>query len=258
MNEILDDERLTSLIRRAYHDVHLARPLPEAAPAAGGWRGSRLAFAVAAAVLVVIVGAFLAGGRGGEGAQHLPQPAAPSPTPSTVVGGKPPRPTSTATTDDGKCADYARPATLPPLRFATTAGNLSDAGYLGTPQPGGKIKIRVYASEHDAVFCWLYADQVTVDGSATAVQEPAFPVGELSYVAFAEGHVLTQVAFGRAPAGTTKVELFAPGGAPMTATLDGEWYLITRTGDQADRLSEVTKVVAHTPTGDRTLPVRHG
>lgn len=251
----LDDERLADLIREAHRDTHLAVPLARVTAARVRRRALPLLLvataAVAALVTVVVLGAawVLLGGAA------LPvEPAVP--TESAMPAGKPPRPSSSATTAQGRCADYAVPelaqvglTELPPLRFEVE------------PVPG-RLRLLVYADDRGSTACWLGAEQHSVQvgvSDLTTAMRPSFPPGRLSNASSAYGtEPAAAYTFGRAPAGVTRVEVHFPGGVVREATVDGEWYLLTGAGEESHDFSEITKIVAFAPDGRTELPVEHG
>ncbi len=209
-NDILD-EQLFEVVRGAYRDVHLQVPLADIQRRhrrASQWillpGRMRLVFAATVAVTVVTVGSWLLIGRtaGGGG----PMPASPLPSTSEQAPGKPPRPSSSSTTDAGRCMDYVRAElnaahrdgqAVPPLRL--TLGE-------------GQTRLLIFADDRVAITCWLSGDTFAVQGSPTAVNANAYPAGQLSYSSEDSGHEWGGVAFGRAPAGTTKVTISFPSG----------------------------------------------
>jgi hypothetical protein len=176
-NEDIFDEQLFEAVRGAYRDVHLRVALadiqrrghrtPQWIFAPGRMR---LAFAAAAAVTVMTVGSWLLLGRSeGDGGQV---PASPLPSTSEQVPGKPTRPTSSSTTDAGRCTDYVQAAldasqhggqAMPPLRL--TLGQ-------------GQTRLLIYADDSIAITCWLSGD--ARPGSPTAVNANAHLAGQLS------------------------------------------------------------------------------
>jgi hypothetical protein len=251
----MTDERLFDAIRDAYRDVQLAVPLADIQHGARRrWTRvvvpvrSRVVLAAAAAVTVVAVGVWaLVAQRPGGGAQT---PGHPAPSASIAGTGKPPRPTSSATSAAGRCADYVQAElagsgrATPPLRLTFTHG---------------ETRLLVYVTDTFAVTCWLSEDLFTVGGSATAVNDLAHPPGQLSYSSEDSGHGWGGVAFGRVPAGTSQVTISFPTGPAVQATVVGEWYgYLAPPGADSDRLTTATKVTAVTPTGNLTRQVRHG
>ena len=257
-NEDIFDEQLFEAVRGAYRDVHLRVPLadiqrrgrrtPQWILAPGRMR---LACAAAAAVTVVIVGSWLLLGQGeGRGGQ---MPASPLPSTSEQTQGKPARPTSSSTTDAGRCTDYVLAEldasqhsgqAVPPLRL--TLGE-------------GQTRLLIYADDSIAITCWLSGDTFAVQGSPTAVNANAYPAGQLSYSSEDSGHDWGGVAFGRAPAGTTKVTISFPSGPDAVATISGEWFAyFAPPGPDNNRLADATKVTAATPTGDLSQLIQHG
>ncbi|MEU8075575.1 hypothetical protein AB0B31_08990 [Catellatospora citrea] len=248
----LDDERLADLVRAAHRDTHLAVPLARIIGARPRPRPvAVLALAMGVLVGVVLLGAaflLLAAPRSPE------EPAVPPP--SASAHGKPPRPTSSATTAQGRCTDYAAGelaqaglTELPPLRFEVE------------PVPG-RLRLLMYADDSGSTACWLgaehYAVQVGVS-DLTTVMRPSHPPGRLSNASSAFGsEPAAAYTFGRVPAGATRVEVHFPGGVVREAQLDGEWYLLTGAGRQSYDFSEITKIVAVTPDGPQELPIQHG
>ena len=121
----------------------------------------RLVFAAVVAVMVVTVGSWLLIGRNDGGDGQVP--ASPLPSTSEQPQGKPPRPTSSSTTDAGRCMDYVRAeldasqqsgVAVPPLRL--TLGE-------------GQTRLLIFADDTVAITCWLADDAFAVQGSPTAV-----------------------------------------------------------------------------------------
>ncbi|GAA1639837.1 hypothetical protein ACFQY4_13620 [Catellatospora bangladeshensis] len=247
-----DDTHLADLIREAHRDTHLAVPLSRII-AARPRRRVGLAVAAAAAVLVCVVLFGMAWVLLGGQPIGL-QPALPSPSASPP--GKPPRPSSSATTALGRCADFARPelaaegmTELPPLRFEREV----------VP---AELRLLIYADDERNVACWLGAEQHSVEidqSNLTTDMDPAHPPGRLSNVSANWGsNPAAAYTFGRVPEGTTRVEVHFPGGTVRQATLENGWYLLTGTGEDSYAFSEITKIVAVTPGGRQELPVLHG
>jgi hypothetical protein len=206
---------------------------------------------VTAAVLVclVLVGTawLLAGGR-----PLGLEPAVPSV--SAAPPGKPPRPFSSATTNLGRCADYARPeldraglSALPPLRWDLRQGGLN---------------LLMFADERHTVACWLGQDRFAVDvdvSNLTTDMNPVHPPGRLSNVSAAWAYEpAAAYTFGRVPDGTTRVEVHLPGGQVREAGLGSGWYLLLAMGEDAYAFAEITKIVAVLPGGRQELAVLHG
>lgn len=247
-----DDGRLADLIREAHRDTHLAVPLSRIT-APRPHRPLRLVVVAAAAVLVCVVllgTAWLLLGGQPIGLQ----PALPAP--SAAPTGKPPRPSSSAATALGRCADLAVPelaaagmTELPALRFEREV------------VPGG-LRLLVFADEERNVACWLAAEQHSVDvdqSNLTTDMDPAHPPGRLSNVSASWGSdPAAAYTFGRVPDGTARVEVHFPGGVVREADLARGWYLLTGAGEDSDAFSEITKIVAITSDGRQELPVRHG
>jgi len=252
------DEQLFEAVHGAYRDVHMRVPLadiqqrgrrsPQWIFAPGRMR---LALAAAVAVTVVAVGSslLLGGGEGGSGQM----PASPLPSTSGQTQGKPARPTSSSTTDAGRCADYVLAEldasqhggqVVPPLRL--TLGK-------------GQTRLFIYADDSIAITCWLSGDTFAVQGSPTAVNANAYPPGQLSYRSEDSGHNWGGVAFGRVPADTTKVTISFPSGPDALATISSDWFAyFAPPGPDNDRLADATKVTAATPTGDVSQLIQHG
>jgi len=256
-NENTFDEQLLAAVRDAYRDVHLRVPLADIQRRGRRapqwiWSPSRLqlVFAAAVAVTVLTLGSWLLLGRTGGGGRL---PAGPLPSTSEQAQGKPGRPTSSATTDAGRCADYIQAElnasqrdgqATPPLRLA-----LGD----------GQTRLLIFADDSVAITCWLSGDTFAVQGSQTAVNATAYPAGQLSYSSEDSGHDWGGVAFGRAPAGTTKVTVSFPSGPDAVATISGEWFAyFAPPGPDNVRLADATKVTAVTPAGDVSRPIQHG
>lgn len=200
------------------------------------------------AVLVLaatVSGVFWLGGGGP--AQTGDEPS-PSGSPVISFSGKPPRPSTNALDDEGRCRDIAMQEdpslmALPPLRFE-----------VGNP----RLRLRVYGDQARSLVCWATPERVDIDGPTMNVDAPV--VGGLSYVSLGQGTGPAAVAFGRMPAGTTKVELTHPNpGGPLAAQLGEGWwiYWVPDTSTAVD-LSEVIKVTAYTPTGTQSIPIQHG
>lgn len=247
-----DDERLAELVRAAHRDTHLTVPLARII----GARPRLRPFAVLALAMGVVVGVVLLGSA------FLLLAAPPSheepalPRPSASAQGKPPRPTSSATTARGRCADYAVAelaqsglTELPPLRFEVE------------PVPG-QLRLLMYADDSGSTACWLGAEQHSVQvgvSDLTIAMRPSHPPGRLSNASSAFGsEPAAAYTFGRAPEGVTRVEVHFPGGVVREAQVDGEWYLLTGAGQESYDFSEITKIVAVTPDGARELPIQHG
>jgi hypothetical protein len=173
-----------------------------------------------------------------------------------VPAGKPPRPSSSATTPRGRCADFAAPelaqeglTELPPLRFEVE------------PVPG-RLRLLVYADDSGSTACRLGEEQHSVQVGAsdlTTAMRPSFPPGGLSNASSAFGSdPAAAYTLGRAPVGVTRVEVHFPGGVVRDAQVDGEWYLLTGAGQESYDFAEITKIVAVTPDGRKELPVEHG
>jgi hypothetical protein len=117
----------------------------------------------------------------------------------------------------------------------------------------------IYAADDIAMACWLSGDVVVVQGSPTAVNAQRYPAGKLSYSSMDSGPGLGGVAFGRVPAGTTKVTISFPTGPDAVATVVGEWFgYFAPPGPDNDRLAMATKVTAVTPTGSLSQHINHG
>ncbi|HET8684580.1 MAG TPA: hypothetical protein VFM54_22325 [Micromonosporaceae bacterium] len=257
----LSDDRLRELVVQAYREVRLPVALSTIESAARRRPRHRLLAlaATAVAVVAVAVGAStLLPGQVGPG----PQPGGtPTAGPSSPDGGKPPRPTSTATTAAGRCAGYALPelrqtesvlpedrAELPPLRFQLTLIE-------------SRLSLLLYAEERVQVACWLTPESgtVSVNSSNLTTNRPAHPAGQLSNSASAHGgDPVAAYSFGRVPAGTTRVEVYFPDGSKVPAQLANGWYVAWATGEAAHRFSDITKVVAYTPNETYTQAVEHG
>ena len=255
-NNDVFDEQLFDLLSRAYLDVRLRVPLADIQrrQRAPQWilapSRMRLVFAAAVAVMVVTIGSWLLIGRSDGGGGQVP--ASPVPSTSEHAQGKPPRPTSSSTTDAGRCTDLVRGEldasqrsghTIPPLRLTLGAS---------------ETRLLVFADDSEAITCWLSGDTFAVQGSPTAVNAKVYPAGQLSYSSEDSGHDWGGVAFGRAPAGTTKVTISFPSGPDVEATISGEWFgYFAAPGPDNNRLAEATTVTAATPTGDLRHPIRH-
>jgi hypothetical protein len=256
-NEDLFGEELFDAVRGAYRDVHLRAPLADIqrrGRRAPQWilapGRMRLVFAAAAAVTVVTVCSWLLLGRADGGGSQIP--ASPLPSTSEQAQGKPDRPTSSSTTDAGRCTDYVRAElgsqpggrATPPLRL--TLGE-------------GQTRLLIFADDGGAITCWLSGDTFAVRGSPTAVNANAYPAGQLSYSSEDSGHDWGGVAFGRAPAGTTEVTISFPSGPDAVATISGEWFAyFAPPGPDNNRLADATEVTAATPAGAMSQAIQHG
>jgi len=257
----LSDDRMRELVVQAYREVHLPVALSTIESAARRRPRHRvlvLAAAAAAVVTVAVAASVLLPGWVDPGPQLGGTPAA---VPSPPGSGKPPRPTSTATTAAGRCADYALPelrqtesvpledrAELPPLRFELT---------LVEPQ----LSLLLYAEERVQVACWLTPESgtVAVNSSNLTTNQPVYPAGQLSNSASAYGgEPVAAYSFGRVPDGTNRVEIYFPDGSKVPAQLAHGWYVAWATGAAAHRFSAITKVMAYTPTLTYVLEVMHG
>src|SRR5262245_60488515 len=140
-------------------------------------------------------------------------------TAAAGAGNKPPRPTSTATTDEGRCQDYGKAA----LAADANAGGVALPS-LRLSLAQGQVRLLVYADQSLAVTCWINGDQVhaSVGRNATAVNGETYPAGQLSYSSEDSGYGWGGAAFGRVPAGTTRVAISFPTGADQLATIAGE------------------------------------
>jgi len=243
----LSDERLRELIADAYQDVHLAVPLRTIERSAAREPRRRLALAaVAVAVIAAVSAGFWVLRPGADHALPVPGESA------TSTPGKPPRPSSSATTAEGRCADYVQAelgwVAAPPLRFNVTLIE-------------SQLSLLVYAEGPAEVACWLTPDfaTVAVNTSNLTTNRPAHQVGQLSNTASAHGRdPLAAYTFGRVPAGTTRVEVYFPDGSKLEAQLKDGWYIASATGEASHRFSEITKVMAYTPTQTYTQAVEHG
>lgn len=240
------DEELFESIREAYRDIHLSRPLADISSRRTVMAGrTRVVLVAAVTVMVITIGTWLVLASGGG--QTGPLPPDPPASTSPATAGKPPRPSSSATTDAGRCADYGQAtvnSALPPLRLT-----LSQA----------ETRFLLFATDDLAVTCWLSGDVVVVQGSPTAVNAETYPPGRLSYSSEDSGHGFGGVAFGRVPPGTTEVTISFPTGPDVVATVMGEWFAYSAPpGPDNDRLADATTVTAVTPTGNLSQPIQHG
>jgi hypothetical protein len=257
-NENIFDEQLLEAVRGAYRDVHLRVPLADIqrrGRRTPRWISSpsrtQLVLAAAVATTVLTLGSWLLLGRTDGGGGQMP--AGPLPSASERAQEKPGRPSSSSTTDAGRCVDYveaelnsSQPGgqAIPPLRL--TLGE-------------GPTRLLIFADDSVAITCWLAGDTFAVQGSPTAVNARAYPAGQLSYSSEDSGHDWGGVAFGRAPAGTTTVTISFPSGPAAVATISGEWFAyFAPPGPDNNRLADATKVTAATPTGDVSRPIQHG
>jgi len=254
-NDDIIDEQLFDAVRDAYRDVWMpvaVADIQRRSRRGGAWMlpTMRLRVALAAAaVALVIVGTWALVGPGGSGGRSSPgDPTSSAPT--TRVG-KPARPTSTASTDAGRCADYLR-AEL----------DLSGVGQIPPHRLSfdhDQTRLRVYATDDFAVTCWLSGDLFAIGGSPTAVDSGTYPPGQLSYRSEDSGREWGGAAFGRVPPGTTEVTISFPTGPDVTATMVGEWYgYLAPPGPESHRLATATRVTAATGTGNVNRVIQHG
>jgi hypothetical protein len=257
-DEHVFDEQLFEVVRGAYADVQLRvaladiqrrrRRTPQWIFVPGR---VRLVFAAVVAVMVVSIGSWLLIGRIDRGSGQVP--TGPLPSTSEQPRGKPPRPTSTSTTDAGRCMDYVRAeldasqqsgVAVPPLRL--TLGE-------------GQSRLLIFADDSMAITCWLSDDAFAVQGSPTAVNATEYPAGQLSYSSEDSGHDWGGVAFGRIPLGTTTVIISFPSGPDVVAAISGEWFgYFAMPGPDSSRLADATKVTAATPNGEVSRTIQHG
>jgi hypothetical protein len=259
------DERLGELITEAYRDVHLRTPLAAIERSARRRPARRIALAAATAVAA---GAVLIGGwlllPGGGAVTPAPAPGDSAAASAGNPGGKPPRPTSSASTPAGICADFARPElaaapgltpadrdALPPLRFDRT---LVD----------GSLSLLLFASERVEVACWVTPGgptgaTVSVNSSNLTIDTVAHPPGQLTNSSSANGSdPAAAYTFGRTPPGVTRVEVEFEGGDRVPADVADGWYLATAVGEPSYRFADITKILAYAPDQTYTRPVRHG
>jgi hypothetical protein len=247
------DAELREMVREAYRDLDMRTPLARIERSARVRPRRRLvATAAAASVAAVLLAVGMSLGRiGWDGYEFVDVPPSPSVGPSAES--KPPRPTSSATTASGRCVDYTRQeyggaVALPPLRFDVA---LSDRAH----------RLLLFADERTEYACWLTPEGGTVarNTSNLTTNQPSHPIGQLSNSSSANGaEPFAAYTFGRAPGGTTQVEVHFPYGPPTVATLAGGWYLATATGQAAYSFSDITEIVAYGKTGPTSLPVPHG
>jgi hypothetical protein len=242
MTHRLSEDRLRDLIVDAYEDVHLTVPLSQIRSAAQAKRRrtNRQLVAVAAAVAVT-AGSLVAVSR-------LTAPDSGTAEADTAVAGWPPVRTFETTAADG-CEPEG---TFPPFRIeaAVDPANLT---------------VRVYADERLQLTC-LTGDAVPPSGThhyavAYRSADQLYPAGQLSNNTSHQvlGEVDVAMSFGRAPAGTTRVEVVFGDGSRMDAQLKGEWYLLVASGKAAgERFSTVRQAVAHTPNGVVTEDIPQG
>jgi hypothetical protein len=257
-NEDVFDEELFEIIRGTYRDMQLRVPLAHIQRRhhrVARWALApgriRLVFAAALAVMAVAVGSWLLIGRTAGGSGQVP--ASPLPSTSEPAQGKPARPTSSSTTDEGRCADYVRAEVdatqrggeaIPPLRLTLAEG---------------QTRLLIFADDGGAITCWLFGDTFAVQGSPTAVNATAYPIGQLSYSSEDSGQDWGGVAFGRVPPGTTNVTISFPSGPDVAATVNGEWFAyFAPPGADSNRLADATKVTATTSNGDVSQLIQHG
>jgi hypothetical protein len=256
------DEQIFEAIRQAYRDVDLPAQL---ADIRRGRRSAareetimfrrRVVLAAAAAVVVLTVGPWLLFGRDSHGGGF--QPGQPAPSATATVPGKPPRPSTSATTDAGKCAEIGRAE----LAEAAAAAGGQSSPPLRFTLGEGQTRVLIYANDRAAVTCWISGDEVIATGgvAATAVNSGLFPPGTLSYSSSDSGQGWGGIAFGRVPAGTTRVAISFRSGPDAVARISGEWYAyFAPAGPDSDRMATATKVTATTPGGVLNQPVEHG
>jgi len=247
---MLDDETLTRMIRNAHQDT---LRIPLSAIVRRRQRHRRL-LAVVVSVGVAVIAAIAVG------TISVVVDRPPADTQPGVVTveptGKPARPSSTAHSAPERCADYATNAlveegmdALPPLRFQTVV----------VPN---QLDLLMYADDSGDVACWLTpsAGVVSVRTSdLTTAVRPTHPVGALTNSSSAYGQdPVAAYSFGRVPPGTTRVEIDFPDGEAVVAQLKDGWYLYAAAASAAQRLSEVTTIVATVNGVTHTLPVTHG
>jgi hypothetical protein len=245
------DDELIQMIADAYREEGLRLPMDALTRRSTPRPLLRLAVA-AAAVSVLIALAAVAFAFGGP--RGTVEPAQPSPTPSNTQqsGGKPPRPTTTATTDAGRCGDIAVQVTggptLPPLRFALTG-------------PDPRLRLRLYGEGRTHVACWLNSDRVDVNGSSVVVEptrEPFYSMAAYG-IDIPGGEYATgpaEYAFGQTMPGTTRVEIYFATGNPIMCELGEGWWAVLLVGYH--RLDQSTQIRMYTPAGMISIPVQHG
>jgi hypothetical protein len=256
------DERLRELIDEAYRDVHLRTPLGDVERSARRRPVRRI---VLAAVAGLAAGAVLIGGwlllPGGGSVTPAPGESATEGTGNP--GGKPARPTSSASTAAGICADYATPelagaqrlapadrATLPPLRFERMLVE-------------GKLRLLVYANERVEVACWVTPEgptgaTVSVNSSNLTIDAVAHPPGQLTNSSAAHGlEPAAAYTFGRTPAGVSRVEVEFVGGDRIPADVVDGWYFAGAVGEPSYRFADISRILAYAPDQTYTRPVRH-
>jgi hypothetical protein len=253
------DDQLCELIAQAYEDVHLPLPLGAVETAGRRRRRRSLLVAATAGVAAVAIGTWVTIGSE-RSASPLPGDQ-PSTSASVAPGGKPPRPTSSATTATGRCADYALTelaraetvrdqdrTSLPPLRFNLVVID-------------GQLNLLLYANDAVEVACWLTADGavVNVNSSDLTTNRPVHTAGQLSNSSSAHGQdPFASYTFGRTPPGTRRVDVHFSSGETIHAQIANDWYVAWAAGEPAYRFDEITKIVAYTAEGKHTLPVTHG
>lgn len=234
----MDDTRMRELVVDAYRDVQLDVPLATIEGAAARTRPRTVA-AAAAGVMVAALGAGVYLGTARSTPVTEPFAAASASTAPTAAPGS-----------DG-CEVAIVPATgrsfpVPPLRFSVDLDGLT---------------LMVHADEQVEVVCLRRDDQSRPPSKAMEVADVRggmHPAGQLSNhtSTIIQGDFRAGFSFGRAPAGTTKVEIHLAGGGTVEARLSGEWYLAVATGAAGRALATASSVVATTPSGTVSIPVR--
>jgi hypothetical protein len=229
----MDDTRMRELVVDAYRDVQLDVPLATIEGAAARTRPRTVA-AAAAGAMVVALGAGVYFGTAGPAPVTAPFAAASASTASTV---------GPEMVVSGAGPSFA----IPPLRFSVDLDGFT---------------IKVHADERAEVDTVERADRSRPQPMALWIADwrggYAHPAGQLSNhtSTIIQGDFRAGLSFGRAPVGTTKVEIHLAGGGTVEARLSGEWYLAVATGDAGRALATASSVVATTPSGTVSIPVR--
>ena len=164
----------------------------------------RRAVAAAAAVLVVVTTVSGLVWWGGGGPWQSADEPSPSPSPAVSVSGKPPRPTTSAITDEQRCREIAMQLDPSLMAMPTLRFELAD----------GPLRLRVYGDRDRSLVCWATADRIDIDGPTMNIDIPMPDLG-LGYISMGQGTGTASVAYGTLPpTGVTKVELTIRRGHP--------------------------------------------